>query len=553
MRKGNILLLSGLVAATLSGPGFRFWAGGESPLPNETLTDLVSHPLDPSHTLVASERELYLRKGAQAWKRVLSLRGRADRIKKLLHDPAYPSKVFCLTEEGVLLADLKSGRTERLFGEGGQTQNDLFDLALSPANPDWIYLGTARGLFVSKDQGHTWKPPTHWPENQTVTFLAALPSQPATLLVGTVRELFFTRDAGRTYESGFSLSLLGLKNAEDEDLPKIEGPAPPRFTSFSFSSQEGSPRIWVGTAEGVFESQDEGISWARLPESGLEDRHILDVVFSGRSGALFAATPRGIFHFSFEERRWERIPLGLVRPPSSLTIQSLPNPSEEKLLVAAGHEVFEWILEPDPPPASGPFFVPSPERVGLFQKLIHLEPTAREVQKEAIRYGQLGNGKIKRWHWASRLRALVPDLSFGKDFSLSENIDIDRGGTSDPDRFIRGPEEADRGWDLGLTWDLGDLIYSSGQSSIDNRAKLLVELRESILGQVTRLYYERRRAQMEIFLAGPAATPQEEWDRRLRLDELTAQIDALTGGFLSERLEAIYQNHSELNPAFLSR
>ena len=550
MRTEKIILLSGLLAAVLLGLGFRFWAGSESPLPNETLTDLVAHPLDPSNTLVASERELYVRNGAQGWKRVLALQGRATRIKKLLHEPLNPSKVYCLTEKEVLLADLKSGRIERLFREGDPAKNRLFDLALSPVNANHIYLGTEKGLFVSKDGGHTWKSRARWPENQAVTFLGFLPFRPATLLLGTSRELFFSRDAGESYESGFSLSFLAWKDAEDEDSTEMEGPFSPRFSSFAYASREDARRIWVGTAEGVFESHDEGASWTQLPESGLEDRHILDLVSSDRSGELFAATRRGIFHFSFQEKRWERIPLGLVHPPTSLSIQSLPGGKEEKLLVAAGHEVFEWTLEPGPSPASGPLFIPSPERVELYQKLISLEPPVREIRKRAIRYGQLGNGKITRWHWASRLRAFIPDLSFKKDFSLSENIDIDRGGTSDPDRFIRGPEEADRGWDFGLTWNLGDFLYSSNQTSIDNRAKLLVELRESILSQVTRLYYERRKIQMEIFLSGPPATPQEHWDRLLRLDELTSLIDALTDGFLSERLEATYQNHPELNRLF---
>jgi len=214
--------------------------------------------------------------------------------------------------------------------------------------------------------------------------------------------------------------------------------------------------------------------------------------------------------------------------------------------VADGMEVLEWRLGPLEAPFVDPAFVPSPERVELLKKLFSLEPTVREVQGAAIRYGDLGNGKIKRWQWSSRLRAFIPRLTFGKDFSSNASVDIDRGGTNNPDVFISGPEEVDKGWDLGVSWELGDLLYSTAQTSIDSRAKLLVELRESILSQVTRIYFERRRIQMEVALSSPPS-PQQHYDLLLRLDELTAHLDALTDGFVSRRLENIYETHPELH------
>jgi hypothetical protein len=57
---------------------------------------------------------------------------------------------------------------------------------------------------------------------------------------------------------------------------------------------------------------------------------------------------------------------------------------------------------------------------------------------------------------------------------------------------------------------------------------------------------------MEIALSPPPATLEEKFDLLLSLDELTAQLDALTDGFFSERLEKIYQNHSELDLLFSS-
>ena len=215
------------------------------------------------------------------------------------------------------------------------------------------------------------------------------------------------------------------------------------------------------------------------------------------------------------------------------------------LVVASGKEVFEWPLSPIEAPVPGPAFVPSPERTELFQKLLRLEPSAREVQKAAIRYGDLGNGKIKRWQWGSRVRSLIPKVSVGKDLSVSSNVDIDRAGTNNPDFFISGPDDRTKASHLDLTWEVGDLLYSSAQPAIDSRTKLLVELRESILSEVTRIYFERRRAQMELAFS-PPQSPQEYYELLFRLDELTSQLDGLTNGFLSHQLQKIQETYPEL-------
>lgn len=63
----------------------------------------------------------------------------------------------------------------------------------------------------------------------------------------------------------------------------------------------------------------------------------------------------------------------------------------------------------------------------------------------------------------------------------------------------------------------------------------MVQLRNDLLDEVTRLYFERRRLQLEL----SANMPDEKDEKalkHLRLEELTANIDALTGGYLSEAL-----------------
>jgi hypothetical protein len=65
----------------------------------------------------------------------------------------------------------------------------------------------------------------------------------------------------------------------------------------------------------------------------------------------------------------------------------------------------------------------------------------------------------------------------------------------------------------------------------------MVQLRDDILDEVTRTYFERRRLQVEAMLFDEKDL-QKEIERYLRIQELTANLDALTGGYFSEHINS---------------
>ena len=180
---------------------------------------------------------------------------------------------------------------------------------------------------------------------------------------------------------------------------------------------------------------------------------------------------------------------------------------------------------------------PSGEKLALQDLLNHFnnEPTVMEIQRAAIRYAEVYPEKIEAWRHAAMRKAMLPTVSLTGDQGVDHNVDIDRGGTADADKFIVGPSETNRDWHMGVSWDLGDLIWNDDQTSIDTRSKLMVELRGDILNEVTHLYFERRRLQMDTLLYPPKELPLQI-EKDLKLQELTADIDALTGGYLTARL-----------------
>ena len=82
---------------------------------------------------------------------------------------------------------------------------------------------------------------------------------------------------------------------------------------------------------------------------------------------------------------------------------------------------------------------------------------------------------------------------------------------------------------------MGDLIWNNDQTSIDTRSKLMVQLRGDILDETTRTYFERLRVKKELNKLKPENQEKIE-EKKLRLEELTANLDALTGGYFSRNL-----------------
>ena len=229
---------------------------------------------------------------------------------------------------------------------------------------------------------------------------------------------------------------------------------------------------------------------------------------------------------------------------SGLTL--INGPEHETLAAVTPAGFFTYPVLPDHvTAAAAPAISPSPEKIELFHRLVRLEPNAREVMNAVVRYADVKNSKIQRWQASSRMAALLPTFSFGRDFSRGNSIDIDRRGTNAPDFYITGPDDISKKWDMGVSWDLGDFIWSSNQTSIDSREKLMVELRNDILAESTRIYYERRRTQMES-LFSPPENEQDHLENMLRIDELTSLLDGMSGGYFSKRMGIVYSQHPEL-------
>ncbi|MBI3314116.1 MAG: hypothetical protein HYZ83_07770, partial [Candidatus Omnitrophica bacterium] len=405
-----------------------------------------------------------------------------------------------------------------------------------------LFLATEGGLFESDDHGKNWFRMENFSKREPVVLVRVFDER---LFAATRRRLYLSRDLNH-FQPVFSLLSGGdeeFLEIEDE-FSGEEGEITASVSDFrELLASGGNHLLWLATRKGVFENRKGENTWRPLSLSGLQSSDISFLTYSEKSGTLFAGSPSGVYEYIPHQKRWKEIFQGLARREvKALTL--IPGENEILAVVTPEGLMRYQILPEEIPPAT--VWIPSPDRTALFSRLIRLEPPPVKIYKAVMRFANLKNGKIKRWHSASRLAALLPTFSFGKDFSENNNVDIDRGSTSEADKFIFGPSDTDRGWDMDVSWDLGDFIWSSNQTSIDGREKLMVELRHDFLSEATRIYYERRRLQMEmIFL--PPPTEQEHFSQLLRLEELTALLDSMTDGWMSQELEKIYEGHPEFS------
>lgn len=166
------------------------------------------------------------------------------------------------------------------------------------------------------------------------------------------------------------------------------------------------------------------------------------------------------------------------------------------------------------------------------------EPTVGEVQQMSMQYTTTHPDMVKRWLAASRSTFLLPqiDLKYRKDLDLNEDFTYVEDENGDLDQVVEsGDVDNDDSYEIKLRWDLKKLIMSSERIRVISEAQDVAKLRDKVLEDVTRLYFDRRRHQIDVLLNPPSGL-DAQIEAELRLQELTATLDAFTGGAFSATL-----------------
>ena len=177
----------------------------------------------------------------------------------------------------------------------------------------------------------------------------------------------------------------------------------------------------------------------------------------------------------------------------------------------------------------------------LFQ-IIKAEPTVKEVQKAAVKYYRLEPERINGLARNARLKGLVPNISATFSNEIGNRFTNTKDGlfpvlpnppdNPNPNFFKeRVSESSDNlSWSVSASWDLDRLVFAA--EALD--AKSLTSLEENLVREVTTLFFSRRRVLASLILS-PPDDDEEFFYELMRLDELTATLDAFTGSMFGKK------------------
>ncbi|MEE2755531.1 MAG: hypothetical protein VYA30_02665 [Myxococcota bacterium] len=167
----------------------------------------------------------------------------------------------------------------------------------------------------------------------------------------------------------------------------------------------------------------------------------------------------------------------------------------------------------------------SPEVQSELQALRKREPTVQEAQRAALSFFNIDARSVQAMRSRASVKGLMPQVEARYRQNRS-NLGVDtRNTTIQDDPFLFDAVDGTvHEFQVGLRFNLPSLVFNSEVLDVGS----LAILQEGVLKEVTRLYYTRRRLQIDLLLNPPrdAATLMS---KQLRIDELTSTLDAMTG------------------------
>ena len=198
----------------------------------------------------------------------------------------------------------------------------------------------------------------------------------------------------------------------------------------------------------------------------------------------------------------------------------------DRLLVVSARGVESIALRPAPAPALA---VDRPRAAPAELARLHAA---------VLGYQGLRPAAIDRVDELARRAALLPEVrvALALDRDRDRDRDLDQAVSSGvlynlkDHRRQRNDELA---LSVQLTWDLNEHRDPGRAIAVSRERRELIELRDQVLERVNRLYFERVRVLSRL----SAASAPDALDLEIRALELTAQLDAWTGGLFTRLVE----------------
>ena len=162
------------------------------------------------------------------------------------------------------------------------------------------------------------------------------------------------------------------------------------------------------------------------------------------------------------------------------------------------------------------------------------EPKLERLKSAALKLADADVEGARGWMRATNWAAVLPVVKFTAEHDMERDESIDRY-QDEPDRW-GADTDRDLGLQVSAQWNLGEIVFNPDEVRVYGALANRAARREALLSVLVSYYFERRKLQLTELLS-PASDPMAVLEVKMRIEELTSLIDALTGGLLSRYLK----------------
>lgn len=432
------------------------WTARDGAVKNSELKDAV---FNRDGIYIATKSALYkVRDIKEKWEPVFFLPSGGN--NEITCVAGRPRVMFVGTKRGLFRSDDFGQTWKNIFRTILPDKNNITYIELSKHNRSLIFISTEKGVFSSDDLGSRWQDVSGILKNTAIKCLAL---NKESVYAGTESGLYVKRGDSKDWERIFIRS--AKEKTESEEPLDTQEEDYEKDMSIRAIGIDGA-RVYIGYSKDILYSDDQGKDWKNLPCEGLKG-DINYILASAKNKKLYCATEKGVFEFDAVNTRWLELYKGIAK---SVNVSRLifGNDDENEIYAATDKGLYSF--------QSGDYMMdkyPDIEKgLNTVKMAFDGEPTYKELQQAAIRYCDVSPEKIKSWQRDSRMKAMVPKLSFGIDNHRSSNSTIYTSATRD--YVATGPDDLYNALDMSVSWDLGNLIWSDDQTNIDVRSRLMV-------------------------------------------------------------------------------
>jgi photosystem II stability/assembly factor-like uncharacterized protein len=207
-------------------------------------------PRDPNHIIASACSGIYESSNAgNSWEKVQGIPSQSRRTRAIVQHPSIPGLVFAGTTEGFWRSD-RGGKADSWMVTTSR-QLEINSIAIHPSRPQTVYIGTNNyGVMVSNDGGKNFLPTNGGYSGRFANVIVADRDVPNRIYASTINTttgggfLFVSNDNGETWRP----SMRSMPN---------------RLITYAILQDSRDANvIYLGTNLGVYRSTDHGASWA---------------------------------------------------------------------------------------------------------------------------------------------------------------------------------------------------------------------------------------------------------------------------------------------------